>query len=152
MMLAASSATAAGTCFTAFGGSVHYQFAEPANSFKTPGIINVSGVTFGALSSCAGLTHWPLVGTAVSNGKTTVLAFRAMTVAATGCGAVDEIVSLNSTTLSGALQLHNDRNNFSNTTTLVQAACVSVPLLTAESVTPEAQGKRPDQTGNIAAK
>jgi len=67
---------------------------------------------------------------------------------APGCGAVDLIVSLNRLTLSGQLQLHNDRNNFSNTSTLTPAPCVAVPLL-ANQAAPVASGQK-DQAGNSA--
>ena len=104
-------------CFTAFGGSVHYQFSLTPAALRAPGIRNVAGVVFGGLAPCAGQTHWPLVGTAVANAKVVVLGYRAMTVDAAGCGAVDEIAALSPSTLAGPLQLHNDRNNFSNTRT-----------------------------------
>jgi hypothetical protein len=102
-------------CFTAFGGSVHYQFS---------------------------LT------TAVANAKVVVLGYRAMTVDAAGCGAVDEIAPLSPSTLAGPLQLHNDRNNFSNTSTLTPAPCVAVPLLASQAA-PVASGQK-DQAGNSA--
>ena len=134
------------TCFTAFGGTIHYQFALSVAAFKAPGIRNVAGVTFGALSHCAGQTHWPLVGTEVSDREKIVLGFRAMTVDAPGCGAVDYIVSLSPGTLNGPLQLHNDRNNFSNTSTLTPAPCVPVPLLAARAA--PVTGGQKDQAGN----
>ena len=145
-MLAVASAASAQTCFTAFGGSVHYQFTASVANFKQRGIRNVAGVVFGALSPCAGLTHWPLVGTEDSNGREVVLGFRAITVDAAGCGAVDEIASLNPSTLDGPLQLHNDRNNFSNTNALTLASCVTAPLLAAEAA-PVARGQK-DPGGN----
>ena len=104
------------------------------------------GVVFGALAACAGQTHWPLVGTAVANNKVVVLGFRAMTVDAAGCGAVDEIAALSPTTLSGPFQLHNDRNNFSNTNTLTPAPCVPVPSLAAQAA-PAVAGQK-DTAGN----
>ena len=145
-VLAGTTTASAQTCFTAFGGTIHYQFASSVAAFKAIGIRNVAGVTFGALSPCAGLTHWPLVGTEVSDKEKIVLGFRAMTVDAPGCGAVDLIVSLSPRTLSGQLQLHNDRNNFSNTTTLTQAPCVPVPLL-ATRAAPVTGGQK-DEAGN----
>jgi hypothetical protein len=71
-----------------------------------------------------------------------------MTVDAAGCGAVDEIAALSPTTLSGPFQLHNDRNNFSNTNTLTPAPCVPVPLLAAQAA-PAAAGQK-DPAGNSA--
>jgi hypothetical protein len=147
-MLAAGPLASAQTCFTAFGGSVHYQFAISPASMKQPGTKNVAGVVFGALAPCAGLTHWPVVGTVTSNEKIVVLGYRAMTVDASGCGAVDQIASLNPGNLNGPLQLHNDRNNFSNTSTLTAGPCVAVPLLVAEAATSEQARK--DHAGNSA--
>jgi hypothetical protein len=144
--LTGATTASAQTCFTAFGGSVHYQFAPSVAAFKATGIRNVAGVTFGSLAPCAGLTHWPLIGTEVSDKEKIVLGFRAMTVDAPGCGAVDLIVSLNQRTLSGQMQLHNDRNNFSNTTTLTHAPCVPVPSLAA-SAAPVTGGQK-DEAGN----
>ena len=120
-------------CFTAFGGSTHFQFSLSAAALKAPGIRNVSGVVFGALAPCAGQTHWPVVGTVVANNRVVVLGYRAMTVDAAGCGAVDEIAVLNPNNLTGPLQLHNDRTNFSNTNTLTPAPCVAVPLLASQA-------------------
>ena len=77
-----------------------------------------------------------------------MLGYRAMTVDAAGCGAVDEIAALNPSTLSGPFQLHNDRNNFSNTSTLTPAPCAAVPLL-ANQAAPVASGQK-DQAGNSA--
>jgi hypothetical protein len=129
--LACATTASAQTCFTAFSGSIHYQFASSARAFQATGTRNVAGVIFGALQPCAGLTHWPLVGTEVSDQQTIVLGFRAMTVDAANCGAVDFIIPLSQNTLTGPLQLHNDRTNSSNTDTLIPAPCVSVPLQAA---------------------
>jgi hypothetical protein len=147
-ILAGAGPASAQACFTAFGGSVHYQFTLTPAQLKAPGIRNVAGVVFGALAACAGQTHWPLVGTAVANSRVVVLGYRAMTVDAAGCGAVDDIAALSPTTLSGPFQLHNDRNNFSNTSTLTPAPCVAVPLLAAEAA-PGAAGQK-DPAGNSA--
>jgi hypothetical protein len=65
---------------------------------------------------------------------------------AAGCGAVDEIAALSPTTLSGPFELHNDRNNFSNTNTLMPAPCVPVPLLASQAA-PDGQT---DPAGNSA--
>jgi hypothetical protein len=147
-ILAGGRPASAQSCFTAFGGSVHYQFTLSPATLKAPGIRNLAGVVFGALAACAGQTHWPVVGTAVSNAKVVVLGYRAMTVDAAGCGAVDEIAALNPSTLSGPFQLHNDRSNFSNTSTLTPAPCAAVPLL-ANQAAPVASGQK-DQAGNTA--
>jgi hypothetical protein len=144
--LAGADTASAQTCFTAFGGSIHFQFSPSVAAFKAPGIRSVAGVTFGALAPCAGLTHWPLVGTNVSDREKIVLGFRAMTVDAADCGAVDVIASLRRSNLTGPLQLHNDRNNFSNTNTLTPAPCVAVPAFAA-SAAPVGAGQK-DQTGN----
>jgi hypothetical protein len=145
-LVSMQNAARADVCFTAFGGSIHHQFAGTIAAFRAIGTRNLAGVTFGTLSSCAGLTHWPLVGTEVANGRSIILGFRAMTVDVTGCGAVDNIVALNPRSLSGPLQLHNDRNNFSNSSTLVPAACV-VPPLHGWAVAPLQQGEG-DAGGN----
>jgi hypothetical protein len=136
----------ADVCFTAFRGSVHYQFAGTTSAFRAIGTRNVAGVSFGAEARCAGLTHWPLVGTEVANGRSIVLGFREMQVDVTHCGAVDYIVALNPISLRGPLQLHNDRNNFSNSTTLVPAACLATPGQ-GSAVAPLQQGER-DVGGN----
>ena len=61
--LAGATTASAQTCFTAFGGSIHFQFASSVKAFKAAGIRDAAGVIFGALQPCAGLTHWPIVGT-----------------------------------------------------------------------------------------
>jgi hypothetical protein len=144
--LANTAVASAQTCFTAFGGSIHYQFTASVPAFKAPGTRSLAGVTFGALASCAGLTHWPLVATEVSDRQKIVLGFRAMTVAASGCGAVDYIASVSQSALNGPLQLHNDRNNFSNTSTLTPASCAVVPLV-ATATAAVARGQK-DRLGN----
>ena len=124
-----ASPASADVCFTGFSGTVHYQFAGTLAGFKTLGQRAAPGVIFGSLSSCAGLTHWPLVGAESVKSTSIVLGFRAMTVDASGCGAVDYIVSLDPVKLTGTMQLHNDRNNFSNSTALQPATCATVPAL-----------------------
>lgn len=125
--LAAWNMCAATTCFSAFGGSVQYQFVGKSTFFSTPGMHAIPGVVFGSLSSCAGLSFWGVVGTVVNDGKTTVLGLRDETADATNCGAVDVTVQLSQTTLSGPLQLYNERTNFGNTSTLAPAKCLPVP-------------------------
>jgi hypothetical protein len=145
----ATAASAQQICFTAFGRSTHFQFASSVPAFKAAGIRNVAGVMFGAgLIPCAGLTHWPLVGAEVSDRQKIVLGFRAMTVAARRCGALDFIVPLSQATLTGPLQVHNDRFDTSNISTLAPAACVPVPLVATQAV-PLPEGQK-DQFGNGA--
>jgi hypothetical protein len=115
------------TCFSGFGGTVKYNFAPGPATFTTPGTYSVPGVTFGALSPCAGLKKWPIVGTVTVTTTSVVLAFRALTVSAASCGAVDNIVAMTPRKLSGLLQLHNDRTKGSNSTTFSQTACVAPP-------------------------
>lgn len=114
-------------CFTAFGGTVHYQFSLDGCPPSGDGAFSLHGRVFGALVPCAGLGQWPVVGTAVVDGAQIVLGFRAMTVDAASCGAVDYIVRLDPATLVGSLQLHNGRNDFSNESTLAPVACARPP-------------------------
>ena len=125
------------TCFSAFGGSVHYNFPIASTKFTTPGIYSTPGVIFGSLSSCAGLLKWPLIGTVVVTKTQAILAFRAMTVDASSCGAVDSIVNLSINPLSGPLQLHNDRTNFSNSTTFTVSTCTTPPVNDAAPFVPK---------------
>lgn len=140
-LLALPPAASADTCFTVFG-STHVQFKE---TITAAGYHSLTGVIFGGLAPCAGLTHWPVVGAAYTESGSIVVAYRAMTVDASGCGAVDNIANLNPTTLSGPLQLHNDRNNFSNTSTLTKSACAAPP---PSGGTPPAHGAGKDSSGN----
>jgi hypothetical protein len=148
LLLAAELPASAETCFTAFNGGNHFQFSQSRAAFTTPGQRVVNGVVFGsALFACAGLKRWPLIGAVQVDHAGSVLAFRAFEVDAKSCGAVDFIVDLNSTTLSGPLQLHNDRNNFSSTSTLVEAACITPPAAAEAEGAPEAAPGR-DAVGN----
>ena len=117
----------ASTCFSAFSGSVHYNFEDPLTSFTTPGTYSAPGVAFGGLSPCAGLKKWPIVGTVTVTASSVVLAYRVLSVDAAGCGAVDEIVGMTPKKLSGTLQLHNDRNNFSNSSAFACGTCTTPP-------------------------
>jgi hypothetical protein len=141
---AAPLAQAGQTCFSGFSGTVHYNFAASSAKFTTPGTHSMPGIVFGSLASCAGLSEWPLVGTVTVTSSATILAFRAMTVDASGCGAVDEIVSMPPSTLSGTLQLHNDRNNFSNSTAFSVSTCTAPPAAAAAA----AAHPGPDAAGN----
>jgi hypothetical protein len=140
-------AEAASTCFNGFGGTIHYNFAVAPTTFATPGTFSTPVVEFDKLSSCAGLKKWPIVGTVTVTATSVVLAFRALTVDAAGCGATDNIVGMSPRKLSGSLQLHNDRSDFSNTGTFVEASCVTPPPASADATAaPAAQGS--DAQGN----
>jgi len=117
-------AVAGPQCFSTFGGTVTVLFNSKVTSTKP-----LSGRIFGALASCAGLDAWPVLGSAVRNAAKTqvTLAFRAMTVDNAICGAADFIAALSLPTLSGPLQLHNDRSGFSNTDTLTLVPCPTSP-------------------------
>jgi hypothetical protein len=123
-LFATTSLANAETCFTIFGGAVNVQFKQ---SFTKQGYHPATGVIFGSLTGCAGLTHWPVMGAAYTEKNSIVLAFRAETVDAATCGAGDWIANLDPVTLTGPIQLHNDRTNFSNTDTLTSSECVAVP-------------------------
>jgi hypothetical protein len=135
-------AKAAQTCFTAFSGTVHYQFDGDVTS---PGNHPLNGVEFGALSHCASLTKWPLTGTAINTKAALVFAWRAFNVDAADCGATDYIANLSPKTMGGSLQNHNDRTNKSNSSSMVHAACVAPPAAAAAPAIPH-NGK--DANGN----
>jgi hypothetical protein len=147
LCLAVSPRAWAEKCFTSFSGTVHIQLETTTAALQAQGTQSFGGRIFGSLSPCAGLNQWPVIATKVTKGTQVILAFRAMTVDAASCGAVDEIAKLASGTLSGPLQLHNDRNNFSNTSTLVPAACTN-PAAAAALAAPA--GK--DKQGNVVPK
>jgi hypothetical protein len=93
-----------------------------------------------------GLTHWSLVGTEVSDQSNIVLGFRAMTIGNSGnpnCGAVDFVASLSQSTLSGPMELYNERFAAGGSDTLTSASCAPVPT----SVEPVTKGQK-DQIGN----
>ncbi len=143
LTIAAGTAFAGQQCFTAFGGTVTYAFNAKVTSKKA-----LSGRIFGSLASCAGLTAWPIVGSAFTNASKTqiTLAFRAMTVDAAACGAVDHIVTLSLPGLTGNLELHNDRNSVSNTSAITVADC---PAAIPPAVVPRSVGGA-DVFGNVA--
>src|SRR5262252_84623 len=95
LAVAGAPTTASELCFAAFGGSVHYQFETTVSALQTQGTQPLTGRVFGALRRCAGLSEWPLVGGSITTSNTVILGYRAMTVDASSCGAVDNIVSLN---------------------------------------------------------
>ncbi len=128
-------------------GTVHYQFSIKRHLPSGDGAFPLQGRVFGALVSCAGLAQWPVMGTVVVDGEQIVLAFRAMTVDAATCGAIDYIVHLDSATLSGPLQLYNNRKDFSNESTLAPATCTSP----ATTVGPVRRSIGVDSQGNPAS-
>ncbi len=131
-------------CFSLFSGEVTL---EVNSSVTSSGAL--SGRVFGGgLSSCGGLSAWPIVGSAFKNNSGGItLAVRSMTVDAAGCGAVDYLVPLAGKPLSGPAQFHNDRNNVSSTTTMTQVACPK-PLPGAQPGAASMTG--PDAQGNTA--
>jgi hypothetical protein len=139
-LLAPGLAMAAPQCFSPFSG-VYVRFEEPV----TDATVARNGRVFGALSSCAGLSSWPVVGNSYhSKTDGLVVAFRAFTVDANNCGAVDWIGTLKGKPLSGPFQLFNQRTNFGNSGTWTQVACPAPP---------ENGGKPPagvDPLGNFA--
>src|SRR5215472_7330732 len=105
MTLVSGNAVASPQCFKPFSG-VYLMFNKPLTMTGTP----QNGREFGALAGCAGLASWPIVGSSHNSKKDgLVVAFRAFTVDATTCGAVDYIGTLKGTPLSGPFQLFNQR-------------------------------------------
>jgi hypothetical protein len=140
VLLAPGLALAAPQCFQVFTG-VYVRFEQPITSTETA----QEGRTWGALSSCDGLVSWPVIGSSHRSKKDGLtLAYRAMTLDATNCGAVDYIGTLKGTPLSGPFQLWNQRTNFGNTGTWTQITCPAPPE----------QGAKPpagvDALGNLA--
>ncbi len=112
-LLAPSMALAAPQCFKVFRG-VYVRFEQPVTTTTTA----QNGRTWGALSSCAGLSSWPVVGSSHRSKKDgLILAFRAFTVDADTCGAVDFIGTLEGKPLSGPFQLFNQRAGSGNSGT-----------------------------------
>ncbi|HUY18355.1 MAG TPA: hypothetical protein VMV15_03935 [Candidatus Binataceae bacterium] len=120
LVLIVSGSAYARQCFSLFNGTVTL---EVNSSVKATGPLN--GREFGTgLASCAGLSAWPIIGSAFRSASgDIVLAWRAMTVDTSSCGAVDFIVDLSGKPLSGTALLHNDRSDFSNSTTMTKVAC-----------------------------
>ena|SRR5277367_660156 len=122
-LLAPSLALAAPQCFQLFSG-VYLRFEEPV----TDSTVARNGRVFGALSSCDGLSSWPVVGNSYhSKTDGLVVAFRAFTVDASSCGATDWIGTMSGKPLSGPFQLWNQRTNFGSTGTWTQVACPKPP-------------------------
>jgi len=122
-LLAPGLAMAAPQCFSPFSG-VYIRFEQPV----TDSAVARNGRVFGALTSCAGLSSWPVVGNSYhSKTDGLVVAFRAFTVDAGSCGAVDWIGTLSGKPLSGPFQLFNERTNFGNSGTWTQVTCPKPP-------------------------
>jgi hypothetical protein len=123
LLVAPSVVLAAPQCFQPFSG-VYIRFEKPV----TDSSVARNGRVFGALSSCAGLSSWPVVGNSYhSKTDGLVVAFRAFTVDANNCGAVDWIGTLSGQPLSGPFQLFNQRTNFGNSGTWTQVTCPTPP-------------------------
>jgi hypothetical protein len=138
-------------CFSGFGGTVFYVFnaagLTSVGRVVSPLAGRISG-TPGTLAQCAGLSEWPIFGSAVVSGGQVTLAFRAMTVDAAACGAVDNIANFNLFTGSGSLQIFNQRSGFSNTTTFTSISCANAPGASAEDA-PSLGGDLTDPLGNV---
>src|SRR5579872_2116339 len=123
LLLAPGLAMAAPQCFSPFSG-VYVRFEQPV----TDSAVARNGRVWGALSSCAGLSSWPVVGNSYHSKKDgLVVAFRAFTVDANTCGAVDYIGTMSGKPLSGPFQLFNQRSNFGNSGTWTQVTCPQPP-------------------------
>jgi hypothetical protein len=123
VLLAPGLAVAAPQCFQVFSG-VYVRFEQPITYTETA----QTGRTWGALSMCDGLVSWPVIGSSHHSKKDGLtLAYRAMTVDANTCGAVDFIGTLKGTPLSGPFQLFNQRTNFGNSGTWTEITCPHPP-------------------------
>jgi hypothetical protein len=123
LVLAPVMALAAPQCFQPFSG-VYIRFEQSV----TDSTVARNGRIFGALSSCAGLSSWPVVGNSYHSKKDgIVLAFRAFTVDANSCGPTDWIGTLSGKPFSGPFQLFNQRTNFGNTGTWTEVKCPAPP-------------------------
>lgn len=127
-LLSPCMAMAAPQCFQLFSG-VYVRFSQPVTAAATA----KKGRTWGALSSCAGLSSWPVVGSSyLSKTDGIVLAYRAFTVDANTCGAVDFIGTLSGKPLSGPFQLFNQRTNSGSSGTWTEIQCPTPPKTLAE--------------------
>jgi len=128
LLLAPGVALAGPQCFQVFNG-VYIRFNESVTNTT----VAHRGRTWGALSGCAGLVGWPIVGSShLSKTDGLVLEYRAFTVDANNCGAVDFIGTLKGKPLSGPFQLFNQRTNFGSTGTWTEVACPTPPEHGAE--------------------
>jgi hypothetical protein len=111
-------------CFSPFSG-VYIRFEQPV----TPNSEARVGRTWGALASCDGLSSWPVAGYAYKSRTDGgfVFAFRAFTLDADSCGAVDYIGTLSGAPLSGPFNLFNQRTDFGNSGTMTEVACPAPP-------------------------
>jgi hypothetical protein len=122
-LLSPGVALAAPQCFQVFSG-VYVRFEQPITETETA----QEGRTWGALSSCDGLVSWPVVGSSHHSKKDGLtLAYRAFTVDANACGAVDFIGTLKGKPLSGPFELFNQRSNFGSSGTWTEIACPTPP-------------------------
>ncbi len=123
VLLAPGMAFAAPQCFQEFTG-VYLRFEQPV----TDSTVARNGRVWGALSSCDGLSSWPVVGNSYhSKTDGLVVAFRAFTVDASTCGAVDFIGTMSGKPLSGPFELFNERSNFGNSGTWTEIKCPTPP-------------------------
>ena len=128
VLLAPGFSVAAPQCFQVFSG-VYVRFEQPVTNYETA----KKGRTWGALSSCDGLVSWPVIGSShFSKTDGLTLAYRAMTVDANNCGAVDFIGTLSGKPLSGPFQLFNQRTNFGGTGTWTEITCPKPPRVGAQ--------------------
>src|SRR3981081_720215 len=142
MLLAPGMALAAPQCFQVFSG-VYLRFEQPVTSST----VARNGRMWGALSSCAGLSSWPVVGNSYrSKTDGLVVAVRGVSVDSNSCGAPDWIGTMSGKPLSGPFQLWNQRTNFGNSGTWTQINCPSPP---EERAAPPAGV---DAQGNLATK
>lgn len=144
----ASTPSFASTCFTSFGGAIHFQFVGQPTTFTIAGVRPVAGVVFGQLTECAGLRHWPMIGAVTVDAASAVLGVRLLTADKLTCSGTDMTANLNPATLSGPAQTFNDRASFGNSTTLVPAACIAAPsnIAAAEGAV-QATGRDPVGNG-----
>ena len=123
VLLAPGMALAAPQCFQLFSG-VYLRFEQPV----TDSTVARNGRVWGALSSCDGLSSWPVVGNSYHSKKDgLVVAFRAFTVDAGNCGATDWIGTMKGSPLTGPFELYNQRTNFGNTGTWSEIKCPTPP-------------------------
>ena len=123
VLLAPGMALAAPQCFQLFSG-VYLRFEQPV----TGSTVARNGRVWGALSSCDGLSSWPVVGNSYHSKKDgLVVAFRAFTVDADSCGATDWIGTMKGSPLTGPFELYNQRTNFGNTGTWSEIKCPTPP-------------------------
>jgi hypothetical protein len=131
-------------CFAVFGGATTIEVNSPVTNSAA-----LTGRIFGGLTSCAGLSAWPIVGSAFKSQSGAIeFAFRVMTVDDSGCGAVDWIVPLSGGPLSGTAQFRNDHNDSTGSTTMTQVACPNPLPSTREFDASPMTG--PDPEGNAA--